>query len=260
LEPDASWCEPGGVPASPLGNGGAFGGKSTSMAGDVARRLADEHGRAVRVVLSREDTVRLGPKRPPLAIGVGADGAGVARLARPSIAADEAGLRASIAAVAPAIDVEFVDVAGPEVSADLRGAGWAEVAAVLSSLHDAPDRVVAPNGVTASAWWEDDRLVVDVDCGDALDDVVLRSYCLGAAHMALGMVRSEGLAVGVDGVPLDLTVRSFGVLRAVDTPQIDVRIARSDGEPVNGSDAVFAAVLAAAWRRDGFAPRWPSAH
>ena len=53
-------------------------------------------------------------------------------------------------------------------------------------------------------------------CGDPLDEVVLRSYCTGAAHMALGWVRSEGLAVGADGVPVDLTIRSFGILRAAD--------------------------------------------
>src|SRR5205814_1630 len=67
LEPDASWCTPGGEPASPLANGGAFGGKEASPAGDAARELADRLGRAVRVVLSREDVVRLGPKRPPIA-------------------------------------------------------------------------------------------------------------------------------------------------------------------------------------------------
>ncbi len=43
LEPDASWCEPGGEPASSLANGGAFGAKSCSPVGAVARRLADEH-------------------------------------------------------------------------------------------------------------------------------------------------------------------------------------------------------------------------
>src|SRR5207253_2887187 len=76
LEPDASGCEPGGAPASPLANGGAFGGKSESVAPAVARRLADETGRAVRVLLSREDVVRLGAKRPPLAAGARADGSG----------------------------------------------------------------------------------------------------------------------------------------------------------------------------------------
>jgi CO/xanthine dehydrogenase Mo-binding subunit len=99
---------------------------------------------------------------------------------------------------------------------------------------------------------------VDVECGAVLDEVVLRSYCVGAAHMALGWVRSEGLVVGADGVPLDLTIRSFGVLRAVDTPAIDVTILPSDDPPVNGSDAVFAAVAAAVWRHDGFPPRWPT--
>ncbi len=67
LEPDASWCEPGGEPASPLANGGAFGGKVDSPVGEAARALADHFGRTVRVVFSREDVVRFGPKRPPIA-------------------------------------------------------------------------------------------------------------------------------------------------------------------------------------------------
>jgi CO/xanthine dehydrogenase Mo-binding subunit len=70
-------------------------------------------------------------------------------------------------------------------------------------------------------------------------------------------VRSEALAVDDDGVPVDLTIRSFGILRASDTPPIHVEIVPSAGEPVNGSDAVFAAVAAAAWRDGGFAPAWP---
>ena len=71
VEPDASWCEPGGTPASPYGNGGAFGGKLHSPVAEDARRLADEHGRPVRVLWSREDVVRRGPKRPPVAGGHG---------------------------------------------------------------------------------------------------------------------------------------------------------------------------------------------
>ena len=36
-------------------------------------------------------------------------------------------------------------------------------------------------------------------------------------------------------------------------------IEEDDGrEPVNGSDAVFAAVAAAAWRALGFPERWPA--
>jgi CO/xanthine dehydrogenase Mo-binding subunit len=77
--------------------------------------------------------------------------------------------------------------------------------------------------------------------------------------MALGWVRNEGLAVDDDGTPLDLTIRSFGVLRAVDVPPIELAIVPDDGPPVNGSDAVFAAVAAAAWRHAGHPPGWPIA-
>jgi CO/xanthine dehydrogenase Mo-binding subunit len=88
--------------------------------------------------------------------------------------------------------------------------------------------------------------------------VVLRSYCIGAAHMALGWVGSEGIAVDEAGRPLDLTIRSFGILRAVDTPEISVTIEEDEGEAVNGSDAVFAAVAAAAWRARGHPEAWPA--
>ncbi len=255
LEPDAAWCEPGGEPASSLGNGGAFGGKSTTEVGDVARRLADEHGRAVRVLYTREDVVRRGPKRPPIAAGVGADGTGIIRVARTP------GIAAAIASIAPGLVVDEVDVAGPPTTSTARAAGWAEAAILLASIADAgiDAPLTAPNGATAWATIDPDGSVhVRVRCGDPLDEVVLRSYCTGAAHMALGWVRSEGLAIGDDGSPLDLTIRSFGVLRAVDTPPIHIQIEPDDGEPVNGSDAVFAAVAAAAWRHAGFPPHWPT--
>jgi aerobic-type carbon monoxide dehydrogenase small subunit (CoxS/CutS family) len=249
LEPDASWCAPGGKPVTPLANGGAFGGKTTSEVGAVARRLADEHGRPVRVLYSREDVVRRGLKRPPIAAGVRSDGTGVMRVARtPGIAA---------AIADPRLVVEEVDVVGPPTSADLRAAGWAEAAVLRAAVAEAPDTVVAHNGATATATVYDAGIHVRVRCGDPLDEVVLRSYCTGAAHMGLGWVRSEGIAVDDDGVPVDLTIRSFGILRAADTPRIDIEIEPDDGPPVNGSDAVFAAVAAAAWRHAGHPPRWP---
>ena len=121
-------------------------------------------------------------------------------------------------------------------------------------------RSTAPNGATASAAIDADGAVhVRVRCGGPLDAAVLRSYCTGAAHMALGWVRSEGLAVADDGTPLDLTIRSFGVLRAVDTPPIQIEIEPADGAPpMNGSDAVFAAVAAAAWRQPASRPSGPA--
>jgi aerobic-type carbon monoxide dehydrogenase small subunit (CoxS/CutS family) len=253
LETDASWCRPGGEPATPLANGGAFGGKRHSEVAAAARRLAGETGRPVRALYAREDAVRCGPKRPPIAAGIDAAGRGVLRMVR------TAGVAEAVALVAPHLAVEELDVAGPSTSADLRAAGWAEAAILLASVGAPPDTVTAPSGAVASATiGADGTIGVRVRCGDPLDEVVLRSYCIGAAHMALGWVTTEGLAVDADGHPLDLTIRSFGIRRAVDTPRIEVTIEDDTREPVNGSDAVFAAVAAAVWRSLGHPPAWPA--
>jgi aerobic-type carbon monoxide dehydrogenase small subunit (CoxS/CutS family) len=256
LEPDASWCRPGGEPMSSSGNGGAFGGKQSGVLGAVARRLADEHGRAVRVLSTREDVVLTGPKRPPVAAGIRADGTGIVHVARTD------GIAARLRSVAPGFEVVELDVVGPSTSVALRGAGWVEAAILLASLHDGPAFTIrSPDGAVASASIDGSGTIsVEVDCGRPLDRVVLASYCVGAAHMGLSWVTSEGLSVDERGLPHDLTIRSFGVLRAVDTPTITVEIVDGGGDPVNGSDAVFAAVAAAAWARTGWSPRWPTAH
>jgi aerobic-type carbon monoxide dehydrogenase small subunit (CoxS/CutS family) len=253
LETDASWCTPDGEPATPLANGGAFGGKTASVVRAVARELARRHGRAVRVLLAREDVVRMGPKRPPIAAGVRADGTGVMRVVTTP------GIERAIHAVAPGFVVDEIDVAGPPTSIDVRGAGWVEAALLLAAAR-ADDVVVAPNGARAHASVDDDgRVQVWVSCGDPLDEIVMRSYCIGAAHMALGWVTSEGLAVDEQGEVHDLTIRSFGILRANETPEIDVVIdGDATGQPVNGSDAVFAAVAASVWRAQGCPPEWPT--
>ena len=77
-------------------------------------------------------------------------------------------------------------------------------------------------------------------------------------HQALGMVWSEGIALDTAGEPVDLTIRSFGILAARDMPEVTVRLHHEDGWPVNGSDAVFAATLAAAWIAEGLPARWPT--
>ena len=255
VEPDAAWCEPGGEAHGPLSNGGAFGGKTSGEVRAVARRLADENGRPVRVLLTREDVVRSGPKRPPMSLAVRPDGSGVMHAVRTP------GLAEVVARFAPDWTVVEHDVVGPRTSMSLRAAGWAEIAVMRSSVIEVDERgdhVVAPNGAEAWAVVDDDVVTVRVNAGRVLDEVVLRSYAIGAAHMGLGWVRSEGLALGADGVPLDLTIRSFGVLRAVDTPRIEVTVVDDDRDPVNGSDAVFAAVAAAAWRHAGHPTRWPA--
>ena len=252
LETDASWCSPGGEPANPLANGGAFGAKLASPLPGVARRLADEHGRTVRVLWSREDTVRHGPKRPPMAIGLDSDGRGVVRVARTPGVAD------AIASASPALLVEEVDIAGPPTSVAIRGAGWVEAAVALSALDDGSHPIASPAGGSAQAEWHQDGLRIRVNGGDPLDEIVLRSYCIGAAHMAYSWVTSEALAVDTDGEVHDLTIRSFGVVPAARMPPVGVKIEPSGDPPVACSDAVFAAVAAATWRAAGHPPDWPT--
>ena len=264
LETDASWCEPGGEPFTSLANGGAFGGKLTTDVGQVARELADEHRQAVRVVLSREDVVRDGPKRPPIAAGVRADGSGVIRVARTE------GIAEAITNIAPQFMVEEIDVFGPPTSVDIRGAGVAEAQILLAALaaknaSESGDNnahiatVTSAEGAVATVSMGADGIVrVDLRCGRVLDSIVLRSYAIGAVHMALGWVTSEGLSVDEDGMISDLTIRSFGVLRSADMPHVEVTLHEEDTEPVNGSDAVFAATAAAVWSAQGWPTDWPT--
>ncbi len=267
LEPDASWCVPGGEPDTPLANGGAFGGKRTSPVAAVARRLADETGRPVRVVFSREDVVRYGPKRPPIAAGVRADGSGVVRVARTPGSPDLARWAQASSSVAPDLVVEEVAVAGPPVSVDRRGAGWAEAAVLLAALgalragttgSGHPVEVHSPAGATATVTIATGGTVlVSVSAGEPLDVVVLRSYVVGAAHQALGWVRSVGVAVDESGAVLDLTIRSFGIIPARDMPPEEVVVEDDPRPPRPVGDTVFAAVAAAAWLAAGLAPSWP---
>ncbi len=268
LETDASWCEPGGEPASPIANGGAFGAKEQSIVMAAARELADVHGRTVRVVLSREDTVRMGPKRPPIAAGIRANGTGVVRVVRTP------GYAEAVHSVSPGLVIEEVDVIGPPTSMSIRGAGWAEGAILSAALaaklsHDESvgeidefprvATVTSPEGASATVAIGFDGVVrVDLECGRILDEIVLRSYVIGAVHMALGWVAGEGLAVDADGGIGTLTIRSFGVLRSSDMPFVEVSLHETEGESVNGSDAVFAATAAAIWSAQGWPVDWPT--
>ena len=272
LETDAAWCEPGGEPASPLGNGGAFGGKLHSPVAEAACRLAARHGRPVRVLWSRPDTVELGPKRPPIAAGMRPDGTGEMVVARTP------GIVEAIQAYAPALTVTEVDLPGPPTSSQVRAAGWAEAAVLLAAVRresvwiEAPDGgsaaaavrrepgwIACPGGGSATAAVEaDGSIMVRVRAGRPLDETVLRSYCTGAAHMAYSWVTSESLSVDPDGIVHDLTVRSFGIVGAAQMPAVGVEIVDDGSEPVNGSDAVFAAVAAAVWIHRGCPPVWPT--
>ncbi|HEX5615101.1 MAG TPA: 2Fe-2S iron-sulfur cluster-binding protein, partial [Acidimicrobiia bacterium] len=283
LELDASWCAPGGDPASALANGGAFGGKEHGLVERAARELADACGRAVRVVLSREDVVRLGPKRPPIAASACLDGEVVrvdGRFVAPADPADrDEWLRFATTAPNPyglALDAtwEAAPVAGPPTSSALRAAGYAETVVLLEGALDAAGVERSARELDAGAravlldnavrWFDGStvgaRVEIDVATGllsgvsiravthDEYDDVVLRSYLIGAAHMALGWVLTEAIAVDADsGEPLDLTIRSFGIIRARDMPPVDVELVQVDAPPLGSFAPVFAAVAAATW-------------
>ncbi len=250
LETDASWCAPGGEPSDVLANGGAFGGKLTSELGTAARSLADRLGRPVRAIWSREDTVRFGPKRPPVAIGVRADGSGIVRVGA-------AGVVDVVRSVLPDVEVEEVALSGPPTALDLRGAVWTEAQMVRAALDTDVDWITSPAGGRARATVAEGGISVEVDGGDRLDEVVMRSYAIGAAHMAWSWLTSESLVVDGSGEVHDLTIRSFGVVRSSETPPIDVVIGGS-GEPRPVGDAVFAAVAAAGWLHLGAPPQIPA--
>ena len=253
LETDAAWCERGGEPASALGNGGAFGSKRDSPVAEAARRLADRHGRLVRVLWSRPDTVELGPKRPPVAAGIRSDGTGEVIVARTR------GIASAIRHHAPGLTVAEVDLPGPPTSVDARAAGWAEAAVLLAAVRGEVGWITAPDGGSANAAVQaDGTITVGVRAGRPLDETVLRSYCTGAAHMAYSWVTSESLGVDPEGTVHDLTVRSFGIVSAAQMPAVTIEIDDDGGEPVNGSDAVFAAVAAAAWIHRGTPSTWPT--
>jgi len=277
LEPDASWCRPDGPPASPLANGGAFGGKRRSPVVARARTLATELQSPVRVLWSREDVVRYGPKRPPLALALRPDGSGVVRIGRTPGSPHLGGLEERLRRVAPDVVVEEVDIVGPPVALELRGAVWVEVLAARHALAARRTEgcgdgtgfadVTVPGGGRAAVSVHTGAggglsgrgtVSVEVWAGELLDPVTLRSYVVGAVHQALGLVWSEGIAVDTAGVPLDLTIRSFGILAAREMPQVEVTLHADDRWPVNGSDAVFAATVAAAWIAEGVPPRWPT--
>ncbi len=271
LETDAAWCEPGGKPASVLANGGAFGAKVDSPLPAAAAELADRHGRAVLALWSREDVIRLGSKRPPMAMGVNPDGTGIARVAR----AD--GIAEAIASVAPGLIIEQVDLAGPPVSSRHRAAGWLEAyCALIAAGCDTPiggssggwSEVHQPGGgwarcrVVAGEVGIDGNGVIEVEvgAGDPLDPVVIRSFVTGAVHMAAGLVARESITVDGGGDVQDLTIRSLGIIRASDMPEVRISIAavQPAQKPVAVSDAVFVACAAAIWNHHGRPGVWPT--
>ena len=166
LEPDASWCEPGGEPVSPLANGGAFGGKEHSRR---ARRRARTRRRAsgarYESCTRAKTSSGSGPSAHPIsATAVWRDGrveivGQAARVAPDPVWPNGYALRDRRALA------DVVDIAGPPVGAELRAYGLAEQAVLVEGALDAAgvDRttltddaarldtlVVAPSGARAA--------------------------------------------------------------------------------------------------------------
>ena len=263
VEPDASRCEPGGEPSTPFANAGAFGAKRSSAVTDDAKRLAQEQGRSLVAIWPREEVVRRGKKRPPVALSLRKDGTGTLRVARTPGSDDLVAYLGMLAPALVGLDVELVDVVGPPVGSSHRGAILAEVLAaraVLNSEEDGTVEVTSPNGARARARVAEDGTVeLLVAAGAPLCPITLRSYAIGAAHQALGMVYSEALAVDEDGAVHDLTLRSFGIVTPKETPEFFVVIDETDDrEPMAGGGAVLAATMAAAWLTEGLGTKWPT--
>jgi len=263
LETDAAWCQPGAEPSDPLANGGAFGAKTNSPVRKEAQQLATELGQPVRVLWSREDTVRRGPKRPPLAAGLRADGTGTIRIARTPGGAEV--LRSAL----PDAEIVEVELPGPPTSMDLRAAVWAEAQMLVAALNrlqagesletgSASVEVTSPQGAIAQATVGPSGIDVHINAGDPLDPTTLRSYAMGATHMAWSWITSEALSVDPDGEIHDLTIRSFAIARSADTPDINVTIEHTHRPAVPAGEAVFAAVATATWLSRGAPPHLPT--
>ena len=205
---------PGGEPVTPLANGGAFGGKVT-LPGGRGGAASGRRARAgrVRVVFSREDVVRYGPKRPPVAAG---------RAGRRDRAwcgwrghRDRADLDRWVQAVSigrrPGSWSRRWRCRARRCRPTCGRAGWAEAAVLLAALEaPSPRRRPGPAVPSRCGPRPGPRATVDGRADGArcrcrwrrampLDEVVLRSYVVGAVHQALGWVRSEGVAVDDDG-------------------------------------------------------------
>lgn len=276
-EPASSFCAAGAGPSSPEANGGSFGSKSDGSIEQVARELATTTQQSLTASETREDELRRGPKRPPLSLGISWSGQGVVHVP------DIDGIEPLVALHLPHVRVQRVVVAGPPISLTLRSAVSAEMAAIAAvlhavgeghdptrhehattwstprgavSVHDSPALSVMADA-TATVQVHDGIIHVLADAGEIGHKPTARSYITGAVHHALGMVLSERLTVDSSAVVHSLSLRSLGILRAVDMPTIHIEFAESTGSARALGDAVFSATLAATWWATGLGPTWP---
>ncbi len=222
--PTPSWCEPGGEPAVAARQRR----RVRRQAGQPAsaprpRELADGTAARCGCCSAARTSCASGPKRPPVAGGADADGTGVLRVVRTPGIAD--GHRApsprgssSRRSTSPARRRQRRPAGGGlgrgrSCSSPAPGARLVPV--------DRPARRAPSPRRPIDA---DGSVRVRVTAGESLDEVVLRSYAPAPPTWRCRGCRREGIAVDGDGTVHDLTIRSFGILRAVDTPPIEVEV------------------------------------
>ena len=72
-----------------------------------------------------------------------------------------------------------------------------------------------------------ERVVAAHDVGRAVNPVLCEGQIEGAVHMGLGYALSENFPADETGMPTNMTLRSLGIIRAKDVPDIDVILVES---------------------------------
>jgi xanthine dehydrogenase molybdenum-binding subunit len=72
-----------------------------------------------------------------------------------------------------------------------------------------------------------ERVVASHDVGRAVNPQLCEGQVEGAVHMGLGYALTEGFPADEDARPLNTTLRSLGILRPKDMPEVDVRLIES---------------------------------
>ena len=171
------------------------------------------------------------------------------------------------AAVPPNVGSAFEPQAGPRPRSP-----WPPAARGTSRLGSWPRAARLAAATVDPAAGQ--RSMSSVACGPPLDETVLRSYCIGAAHMGWSWLTSEALTVDPERARSSTsrsaasgwfepsthpgsTFRSSALIGAMPGPPTVSSRAPLPEQPVNGSDAVFAAVAAAGWLSLGCRQDWP---
>ncbi|MED5583395.1 MAG: molybdopterin cofactor-binding domain-containing protein [Actinomycetota bacterium] len=72
-----------------------------------------------------------------------------------------------------------------------------------------------------------DRVVAAHDVGRAVNPMLCEGQVEGAVHMGLGYALTEGFPADADARPRNDTLRSLGIIRPKDMPEVDVRLVES---------------------------------